>query len=122
MIMKPLLAKVEVLLYHRVIKLFTLMEVVKMANLKKPNGKSNMDEVAKAIEAAEADNVRTLEGDIEVGEDGCVHDIPLLAGYVDDDGVLQSTFPYRKSVFYKMGTDYQKYAWRRPRLYVIQDT
>lgn len=67
-----------------------------MANLKKPNGKSNMDEVAKAIEAAEADNVRTLEGDIEVGEDGCVHDIPLLAGYVDDDGVLQSTFSYRE--------------------------
>lgn len=67
-----------------------------MANLKKTNGRSNVDEVAKAIEAAEEDNVRTLEGDIEVGEDGCVHNVPLLAGYVDDDGVLHSTFTYRE--------------------------
>ena len=66
-----------------------------MAKLK-TNGRSNMDEVAKAIEAAEEDNVRTLEGDIEVGEDGCVHNVPLLAGYVDDDGILHSTFSYRE--------------------------
>lgn len=69
-----------------------------MATLKKPQkaSKNNMEEVTKAIEAAEEDNVRTLEGDIEVGEDGCVHDVPLLAGYVDDDGVLHKTFTYRE--------------------------
>lgn len=71
-----------------------------MAGLKKPQvqskSRSNTDEVAKAIEAAEEDNIRTLEGDIEVGEDGCVHDVPLLAGYVDKDGNIHTTFSYRE--------------------------
>lgn len=65
-----------------------------MAGLKKKE--SNIEEVTKAIDAAEEDNVRTLESDIEVGEDGCVHDVPLLAGYVDDDGILHKTFSYRE--------------------------
>lgn len=65
-----------------------------MAGLKKKE--SNIEEVTKAIDAAEEDNVRTLEGDIEIGEDGCVHDVPLLAGYADDDGILHKTFSYRE--------------------------
>lgn len=58
--------------------------------------KSSTDEFAKAIESAEEDNLRKLEDGIEIGEDGCVHNVPLLAGYVDDEGVLQSTFSYRE--------------------------
>ena len=73
------------------------MEVFNMATLKgNSSKKNNMEEVTKAIEAAEEDNVRQLEGDIEIGEDGCVHDEPLLAGYVDEDGNLHKTFTYRE--------------------------
>ena len=68
-----------------------------MATLKQPKqSKNNMEEVTKAIEAAEEDNIRTLEDEFEIGEDGCVHDVPMLAGYVDDNGVLHSTFTYRE--------------------------
>ena len=64
-----------------------------MATLKgNSSKKNNMEEVTKAIEAAEEDNVRQLEGDIEIGEDGCAHDEPLLAGYVDEDGNLHMTY------------------------------
>ena len=39
-----------------------------MATLKgNSSKKNNMEEVTKAIEAAEEDNVRQLEGDIEIG-------------------------------------------------------
>lgn len=68
-----------------------------MAKLKKPTQQSeDIKKITKAIEEVEEENVHTLEGDIEVGEDGCVHDIPLLAGYVDEDGVLHNTFTYRE--------------------------
>ena len=68
-----------------------------MATLKKnTNTKGNVDDISKAIEAAEEDNVRHLEADTEVGEDGCVHDVPLLAGYTDKDGVHHTTFTYRE--------------------------
>lgn len=68
-----------------------------MATLKQPKqSKNNMEEVTKAIEAAEEDNIRTLEDEFEIGEDGCIHDVPMLAGYVDDNGVLHSTFTYRE--------------------------
>lgn len=69
------------------------MATLKGNNVKKKN---DMEEVTRAIEAAEEDNVRHLEGDIEIGEDGCVHDEPLLAGYVDEDGNLHKTFTYRE--------------------------
>lgn len=70
-----------------------------MATLKKQQSQKNsVEEVTKAIEAAEEDNSKgvTLEGDIEVGEDGCVHDVPMLAGYVDEEGTLHNTFTYRE--------------------------
>lgn len=69
-----------------------------MAQLKrKPQStKDDMKKITEAIEAAEQDNYRQLEDEIEVGEDGCVHNVPLLAGYVDDDGVLHNTFTYRE--------------------------
>lgn len=67
-----------------------------MASKLKKNEAPEVEQVTKAIDEAEQDNMRVLEGDIEVGEDGCVHDVPLLAGYVDKDGVLHSTFSYRE--------------------------
>ena len=71
------------------------MEVIKMAGLKKANGGNN-DEVAKVVDQIEKENIRTLNDEVEVGEDGLVHDVPLLAGYVDKDGVLHDTFTYRE--------------------------
>ena len=66
-----------------------------MAGLKKANnGRSN--ELEKVVSQIESENVRTLNDEIEVGEDGLVHDVPLLAGYVDKDGVLHTTFTYRE--------------------------
>ena len=65
-----------------------------MAGLKKANNGSN--ELEKVVSQIESENVRTLNGEIEVGEDGLVHDVPLLAGYVDKDGVLHTTFTYRE--------------------------
>lgn len=70
-----------------------------MATLKnkpKSEAKDVAKKVSEAVEEIEQENMRTLEGDIEVGEDGCVHDVPLLAGYVDKDGTLHSTFSYRE--------------------------
>lgn len=62
-----------------------------MAGLKK----ANKDELEKVVSQIEDENIRTL-GEIEVSEDGLVHDVPLLAGYVDSDGVLHNTFTYRE--------------------------
>lgn len=63
-----------------------------MAGLKKANN----NELDKVVGQIESENVRTLNDEIEVSEDGLVHDVPLLAGYVDKDGVLHSTFTYRE--------------------------
>ena len=64
-----------------------------MAGLKKANNNNDMDKVVSQIEN---ENVRCLNDEIEIGEDGLVHDVPLLAGYVDKNGVLHSTFTYRE--------------------------
>ena len=66
-----------------------------MAGLKKANNGSS-NELEKVVSQIESENVRTLNDEIEVGEDGLVHDVPLLAGYVDKDGVLHTTFTYRE--------------------------
>lgn len=66
-----------------------------MAGLKKANNGSS-NELEKVVSQIESENVRTLNDEVEVGEDGLVHDIPLLAGYVDKDGVLHTTFTYRE--------------------------
>lgn len=65
-----------------------------MAGLKKANSSNN--EFDKVVSQIEEENMRTLNDDIEVGEDGIVHDEPMLAGYVDKDGVLHNTFSYRE--------------------------
>ena len=64
-----------------------------MAGLKKANGNNELDKVVSQIED---ESFRTLNDEIEIGEDGLVHDVPLLAGYVDKDGVLHTTFTYRE--------------------------
>lgn len=66
-----------------------------MAGLKKSNNGSN-NELEKVVSQIEDENTRSLNDEIEVSEDGLVHDVPLLAGYVDKDGVLHSTFTYRE--------------------------
>ena len=63
-----------------------------MAGLKK----ANSSDVEKVVNEIENENMRTLDTDTELGEDGLVHDVPLLAGYVDKDGVLHDTFTYRE--------------------------
>ena len=71
------------------------MEVIIMAGLKKANNKSS-NELDKVVSQIEDENTRVPNNEIEVGEDGFVHDEPLLAGYVDKDGVLHTTFTYRE--------------------------
>ena len=64
-----------------------------MAGLKKACINNEVDKVVSQIED---ENIRNLNSEVEVGEDGFVHDEPLLAGYVDKDGVLHTTFTYRE--------------------------
>lgn len=66
-----------------------------MAGLKKANNGSN-NELEKVVSQIESENTRSLNDEVEVSEDGLVHDVPLLAGYVDKDGVLHTTFTYRE--------------------------
>lgn len=65
-----------------------------MAGLKKANNSGN--DFDKVVSQIEDESTRTLNDEIEVSEDGLVHDVPLLAGYVDKDGTLHSTFTYRE--------------------------
>lgn len=64
-----------------------------MAGLKKANSNNDFDKVVSQIED---ENTRSLNDEVEVSEDGYVHDVPMLAGYVDKDGVLHTTFTYRE--------------------------
>lgn len=70
------------------------MEVEIMAALKKSGNKANND-IAQVIHEIE-DEGRPLMNEISVAEDGIVHDIPLLAGYTDENGVKHTTFSYRE--------------------------
>lgn len=65
-----------------------------MAGLKKLNNSNN--DFDKVVNQIENENIRNLNDEIEVSEDGYVHDVPMLAGYVDKDGVLHTTFTYRE--------------------------
>ena len=65
-----------------------------MAGLKKANNNNN--DFDKVVNQIENENIRNLNDEIEVSEDGYVHDVPMLAGYVDKDGVLHTTFTYRE--------------------------
>lgn len=63
-----------------------------MAGLKKTTN----NEIDKVVEAIENENIATLNDEL-VAEDGCVHDIDLLAGYVDPEtGIRHTTFTYRE--------------------------
>lgn len=62
--------------------------------LKKANTSNN--ELDKVVNQIEEENLRSLNDEIEIGEDGLVHDVPLLAGYVDKDGTHHTTFTYRE--------------------------
>lgn len=64
-----------------------------MAGLKKANSNNEFDKVVSQIED---ENIRNLNDEVEVAEDGYVHDVPLLAGYVDSEGKLHETFTYRE--------------------------
>ena len=64
-----------------------------MAGLKKANSNNEFDKVVSQIED---ENIRILNDEVEVAEDGYVHDVPLLAGYVDSDGKVHDTFTYRE--------------------------
>lgn len=55
----------------------------------------NNDEIAKVTDQLEEEYAPQLN-DIPIAEDGYVHDVELLAGYVDKDGVLHKTFSYRE--------------------------
>lgn len=64
-----------------------------MAGLKKANNRNDLDKVVGQIEE---ENLRTLNEEVEIAEDGYVHDVPMLAGYVDENGNLHTTFTYRE--------------------------
>lgn len=65
-----------------------------MAGLKKSTG--NDSELTKVVDQIEQETYRTLDDEIEIAEDGYVHDVPLLAGYTDKNGVHHDTFTYRE--------------------------
>lgn len=65
-----------------------------MAGLKKAS--NNNSEIDKVVSQIENENLRSLNDEVEIGEDGLVHDVPLLAGYVDESGTLHTTFTYRE--------------------------
>lgn len=71
------------------------MEVITMAGLKKATNSTNND-FDKVVSQIENESYRTLNDEVEIGEDGLVHDVPLLAGYVDESGTLHTTFTYRE--------------------------
>lgn len=58
--------------------------------------KKNNQDLDKVVNQIEDESVRGLNEEIEVAEDGYVHNVPMLAGYVDKDGVLHKTFTYRE--------------------------
>ena len=58
--------------------------------------KKSNDSFDNVVDKIEEEGYRSLNSEVEVGEDGVVHDIPLLAGYVDKEGVLHSTFSFRE--------------------------
>ena len=65
-----------------------------MAGLKK--SVENNNELTKVVDTIEAESMRNLNDEVEVSEDGYVHDVPLLAGYTDKNGVFHDTFTYRE--------------------------
>lgn len=69
-----------------------------MAGLKKIDTNNSMQngDFDKVVGKIEDENIRNLNDEIEVSDDGYVHDVKMLAGYVDKDGTLHDTFSYRE--------------------------
>lgn len=65
-----------------------------MAGLKKTP--TRKDDLEKVVNDIENESFRTLNTEVEVSDDGFVHDVPLLAGFVDKSGVVHDTFTYRE--------------------------
>lgn len=64
--------------------------------LKKLDNQSKND-FEKVVDDIEMESVRSLNDEIEIAEDGYVHDEPLLAGYLDPEtGQRHTTFTYRE--------------------------
>lgn len=58
---------------------------------------SATDELAKTLDTIEQEEIRHLDMNTPVAdEDGVVRNEPLLAGYVDENGVCHDTFDYRE--------------------------
>ena len=55
-----------------------------------------VNDVEKTIEDIEMENLNATLSEEEIAEDGYIHDVPLLAGYVDENGIVHSTFTYRE--------------------------
>lgn len=64
-----------------------------MSGLKKTT--QHIDETKDIINEIENENMRTFS-DISVSEDGLIHDVPMLAGYIDEEGTLHQTFTFRE--------------------------
>lgn len=64
-----------------------------MAGLKKTT--QQIDETKDVIREIENENMRNFS-DISVSEDEFVHDVSMLAGYVDEDGIVHQTFTFRE--------------------------
>lgn len=59
--------------------------------------KSTTDELSKVTAELDREEMRHLDPDSPMqDEDGVVRDVPLLAGYVDKDGIMHDTFSYRE--------------------------
>lgn len=57
------------------------------------NSRNDFNSIVNEIEE---EGYRHLNNEIEVSDDGYVHDAPLLAGLIDENGVLHNTFTYRE--------------------------
>ena len=65
-----------------------------MAGLKKANA---TDELSKISDTIDQEEMRHLDSETPLqDEDGVVRDVPLLAGYTDENGTIHDTFSYRE--------------------------
>ena len=59
--------------------------------------KKATDEISKVTDALDQEEMRHLDPNTPyTDEEGVVRDVPLLAGYIDENGVLHDTFSYRE--------------------------
>lgn len=66
-------------------------------SVKKVASNNGADEIAKVSEQLDEEEIRQLDMSTPVSdEDGIIRNVPLLAGFIDENGVLQDTFSYRE--------------------------